>query len=128
MTISFLDIVGYLQAWADQQQLQKRALEACRAALINCLQEDLEVGAVPLNGWKLEDIQLRFARHALIFAHQALPYLFIETRIVLYVHDAASFDQDHERQIGSYRLITLLDGTTDDDYLVLDDTPDTEAS
>lgn len=99
-------------------------MTACRTALINAATDDVAVGDVPLKGWKLADIHLRFARHALIFEHSRLPYAFLETRIVLYVHDPTSSDNNHEQPIGEYRLITLLDGTIDDDYLVLDDNPD----
>jgi|GEM_PF-4256664 len=124
MNTLFSDMLMQLQTWVAQQQVHEQSLAACRTALINCAEEDREVGEIPLKGWKLEDIQLRFARHALIFEHHTLPYPFIETRIVLYIYDPASYHDNHERPIGDYRLITLLDGTIDDDYLVLDESPE----
>ncbi|AWM35966.1 hypothetical protein C1280_02365 [Gemmata obscuriglobus] len=62
-----------------------------------------------------------FERCALVFEHGILNYPFVETRLGLYVPDPSAVYFQGRRSIGHYRLITLLDGTTDDDYFILDD-------
>jgi hypothetical protein len=115
------DLISSLQAWAAQHNLVEEALAACRQSLINCAAEDIEVDEPPLNGWPIDDLLLRFRRHALIFQHGLLSYPFVETSIAICIADTTGGYRNNERLIGSYRLILHLDGTVDDDYLELDD-------
>ena len=63
-----------------------------------------------------------FERCALAFDHGVLSYPFVETRLGLYVSDPFGvYFRGGLRPVGHYRLITLLDGTADDDYFVLDE-------
>ena len=57
---------------------------------------------------------IRFERQSQMFAfyNPQLPYPYIVTTLGLFVGT---------RAIGDYRLITRLDGTVDDDYLVFDE-------
>ncbi|WP_145241100.1 hypothetical protein [Urbifossiella limnaea] len=67
-----------------------------------------------------EHVQAVFERSALVFDHGELSHPFVETRLGLYVPDPAGGWFRGLRPVGHYRLITRLDGTDEDDYLVLD--------
>lgn len=73
-----------------------------------------ESGELPVN-----DVQIVFERTALVFEHGILNYPFVETQFGLYVPGSSVWFQGL-RPIGHYRFITRVDGTVDDDYLVLD--------
>lgn len=66
------------------------------------------------------DVQAVFERCALVFTHGILSHPFVETRFGLYVADSEAVWFRGLRPVGHYRLITRLDGTVEDDYLVLD--------
>ena len=107
-------IVSALLTLAESQKLRHRAEETCREWLRSASEEG------DLGGWSLEEIELHFERCALVFDHGILSYPFVETRLGLYVADSTGVCFRGLRPVGHYRLITLLDGTDDDDYFVLD--------
>lgn len=111
-----------LRRLAESQRLVERALESCSESLRNCAEDDREAGVESLSGFQQSEIQMKFDRHALVFAHSILSYPFVETRIGLYV---SAKSQDWFRDlipIGIYRLITTLDGEAHDDYLEFTET------
>jgi hypothetical protein len=97
-------------ALADRHDLRQRAEALCRQWLSSAAE------CAPLT-----DIQIVFERCAIVFDHGILSYPFVETRLGLYVADLTGVYFRGLRPIGHYRLITRLDGTTDDDYFVLDE-------
>lgn len=100
---------------ANAQDLRQRAEASCRQWL------RLSANGGDLGGLSLADIQMVFERCALVFDHGILSYPFVETRLGLYVADPTGMYFRGLRPVGHYRLITLLDGTADDDYFVLDE-------
>ena len=83
------------------------------------MQEDKEIGIV--DQWKLSDIQLIFDKQSLVFKSDVLLYPYVDTQIGLYVAaDSKGWLRDLI-PIGTYRLITALDGEVVDDYLQMDD-------
>ena len=109
-----------LESRLDMQRLIDEAIENCKVSLVNSAQDDLGVNEVPLKGWRLEQIQIRFHKQSLVFKHGVLSYPYIDTQIGLYVEDDSGVYLEGLKSIGHYRMITLLDGRADDDYLVLD--------
>ena len=107
-------IVSELLALAESQNLRRRADEMCKVWLRSANEEG------ELCGWSIEEIELHFERCSLVFEHGILSYPFVETRLGLYVADTTGVFFRGLRPIGHYRLITLLDGTDNDDYFVLD--------
>jgi len=111
-------------AHAEAHGLRRRAEETCR----EWLRSTFEEGDLP--GLSPEDVRIEFERCALVFDHGILSYPFVETKLGMYVTDPTGVFFRGLRPIGHYRLITLLDGTDDDDYFLLDDTrqdrPDAE--
>ncbi len=102
MDRSLSDVVALLDHYATQQALFAHAEESCRRWFLN----EPDEMAYPLTA-------IRFERQsqALCFHNRHLPYPYITTTLRLFVGT---------REIGDYRLITRLDGTVDDDYLVFD--------
>jgi hypothetical protein len=76
----------------------KQGLEACFTS---------DEGSI--DGWTLADISSEFDGHKLVFGRADLPPS-IETRLTLRDHDG--------HLLGDYRLITSLEGSAIDDYLV----------
>ena len=109
------DAVAAMLGLADAHNLRRRAEESCREWLRSSAEEG------DLGELSLSDIQVVFERCALVFDHGVLVYPFVETRLGLYVPDPSGVCFRGLRPIGHYRLITLLDGTADDDYFVLDE-------
>jgi len=100
---------------ADAHHLRRRAEASCQ----QWLRSSAEEGG--LGRLSPADIQVVFERCALVFDHGILSYPFVETRLGLYVDDPSGVYFRGLRPIGHYRLITMLDGTADDDYFVLDE-------
>ncbi len=73
-----------------------------------------------LSGWHESEIELHFRRCALVFDHW-VNGPFVETAFGLYARHELGWHcyPDGLLDIGSYRLITRLDGTIDDDYFVI---------
>jgi hypothetical protein len=109
------DAVAAMLVLAATHELRQRAEAGCRAWLAGAA-EDGELG-----GRTPEEIEVVFERCALVFDHGVLSYPFIETRFGLYFSDSTGVVFRGLWPVGHYRLITLLDGTDDDDYLVLDE-------
>jgi hypothetical protein len=107
------DVVAAMRVFATAHDLRRSAELSCRQSLRSAAEEGDLAGLSP------ETVQLVFERCALVFDHGELDYPFVETRFGLYVPDPTSFRD--RRRVGHYRLITLLDGRVDDDYLVLDE-------
>jgi hypothetical protein len=97
-------ILRFLSELASQQHLLERAIEGCDAWF-----QDEESGLIA--GWSSQELIKEFSEHSLTFQHRwGWVYLCTELRL-----------QDSSGQeVGSYRLITTLDGETNDDYLVFD--------
>lgn len=111
------DAVAAIRALADRYDLRQRAALSCH----ECLRSAAADG--DLGGLALEDVQAVYERSALVFDHDILGRPFLETRFGLYVADPAAGRFRGLRPVGHYRLITRLDGTDEDDYLVLDPQP-----
>jgi hypothetical protein len=105
--------VAAMRALADRHDLQGRAETSCR----ECLRTASADG--DLDGLAAEKIRVVYERSALVFDHGVLGHPFVETRLGLYV-DASEEWHRGLRPVGHYRLITLLDGTDEDDYLIMD--------
>jgi hypothetical protein len=112
-----LNAVRALRLASQRHDLMRRATESCRAFLLDSATE----GRLPPDkgGWNIDAIEMRFKSQSLVFAHGLLSYPFMETMFDLYVRDQSGMYPEG-REIGSYRLITLLDGRAEDDYLVID--------
>ena len=83
------------------------------------MEEDNRLGLI--GRWQLGDIQLRFDKQSLVFKSDTIDYPYVDTQIGLYVTaDSKSWFWDLI-PVGTYRLITALDGEVMDDYLELDD-------
>jgi hypothetical protein len=109
------DTVAAMLALADAHDLRRRAEASCRQWL--CLSaEEGDLGRL-----SLADIQVVFERCALVFDHGIRSDPFVETRLGLFVSDPTGLYFRGLRPVGHYRLITLLDGTADDDDFVLDE-------
>src|SRR5436305_11754687 len=117
-------IAERLRQWSEESGIVEKALENCKVSLANCAEEDKQIGEQPLKGWELEQIRLEFDKQSLVFKHGILSYPYIDTEIGLYVDDPEGIYFRHLKPIGSYRLITTLDGEVNDDYLVLDEWAD----
>jgi hypothetical protein len=109
-----MDVVAAMLALARDQDLPRRAEETCWVWLRSAFEEGSLAGLSPA------DVRVEFERSALIFDHGLLNYPFVETGLGLDVTDSTGAYFRDMRPIGQYRLITLLDGTVDDDYFVLD--------
>ncbi len=106
--------VAAMLGLADAHDLRRRAEATCRQWLrVSAAEGDLGVLSPA-------DIQVVFERCSLVFDHGILSYPFLETRLGLYVADPSGLCFRGLRPVGHYRLITLLDGTEDDDYFVLE--------
>ena len=106
--------VAALLGLADAHDLRQRANASCRRWLrASAAEGDLGV-------LSSADIQVVFERCSLVFDHGILGYPVLETRLGLYVVDPSGLYFRGLRPVGHYRLITLLDGTADDDYFVLE--------
>lgn len=81
----------------------------------------MNTGADVLRGRRPNDIQLHFDNQSLVFKHGVLSYPYIDVQIGLYVADPKGIYFRDLEPIGTYRLIVMLDGEIDDNYLVLDE-------
>lgn len=108
------EAVAVMLALADAHDLRRRAEASCRECLRSADAEGDLAGLAPA------DLQVVFERAALVFDHGILSHPFVETRLGLYVADPDAGWSRELRPVGHYRLITRLDGTDEDDYLVLD--------
>ncbi|OWK42418.1 hypothetical protein [Fimbriiglobus ruber] len=108
-----MNAVAAMLTLADAHDLRRRAEASCHEWLRSSAEEG------DLSELALADTQIVFERCALVFDHGILSYPFVETRLGLYVPDATGVYFRGLRPVGHYRLITLLDGTADDDYFVL---------
>ena len=108
-------MVAALLAVAASQDLRARAEAGCRESIRSTLADGDD-----LRGWSVEEIELHFEKTSLTFDHGILDYPYLDTRLGLYVRDLTDCYFRGLRPIGSYRLITFLDGTDCDDYFVLD--------
>ncbi len=109
---SAAEMVTALASLAATQNLRGRAFEGCSKWL-----NDAAGGG--LGGWAVGEIVPHFKSCSLVFDHGLLAYPFVETRLELCVREASGIFLRDLRPIGYYRLITLLDGTPDDDYFVI---------
>jgi len=111
-------LIEELRRLAESQRLERRALEACDTALAALAAEDGH-----LSGFDRSEVILRVARQALVFEHALLSYPFVEVQVGLYVAaKPPSIYLFDLIPVGCYRLITTLDGETDDDYLEFTET------
>ncbi len=91
-----------LSARARELGLPERAYAACLRFLSN---------TQPLpNGWNPDAFEMRFKSLGFLFAHAFIPEPFFETRLLLF------YEGD---EVGTYKLVTSLEGEDLDDYLVL---------
>lgn len=97
-------ILRFLSDLISQQGLLKRAIEGCEA----CFQNE-EGGLIA--GWSSQELTKEFLAHSITFKHRwGWVNLYTELRL----------KDPSGQEVGSYRLITTLDGEPDDDYLVFD--------
>ena len=117
------EAVAALAALSTEQGLRERALALGREVLETTAADERQLDLPQLAGWSPEEIELRFERCALVFRHASIEYPFVDTQIGLFAKvDGAEdlgldLEADGLTRIGSYRLITRLDGEVDDDYL-----------
>jgi hypothetical protein len=104
MSINEETVVDYLLNLTSRHQLVERAIEHCDIWFNN------EGGQI--DGWISQDLDKKFFSHKLVFKRSDWDLVYIDTHINL----VASNNQI----VGSYRLITTLDGEADDDYFVLE--------
>lgn len=111
-----------LRALASEHNLVSRALRGTEVALDNWKVCDIEVGIVPLDGSDREKIRARFVKHAFVFEYIERVAPYIETIVELYTEEAPSAGRlsTFDRPIGSYKLITSIQGDDVDDFLILD--------
>jgi len=100
-----IEIIERLQEHASLHGLASVAAEGIRKWLANGEAEPLPGGVSP------NHVTWHFASRWLCFEPESFPDPFIDTRFTLFKDD---------QRIGYYRLITLLDGETYDDYFVLE--------
>lgn len=104
-----LELINTLRQMAETQDLKHRAEQTCRQWLAKeCTEE------------QRGELQLVFRRCALVFEHRILPEVFLETAFDICVVFSTNLHIAGMEKIGSYRLITDLDGRALDDYFELD--------
>ncbi len=121
LKIEFSGVLDFLNDWSKDHKLVETALASCSEALKNYIQEEEELGFVPLNGYSIDEILFHLDELSLVYNDRLLEYPFIETKIGLYVAAPGMNYFGNEDQIGHYRLITTLDGEVDDDYLEINE-------
>ena len=119
---NFDKCIAEIRDIVSDQQLVEKTLKLCQKSLKDCEEGDIEVEDTPLNGFECKEIQLLFDKQSLVFAHDVLDYNYIETQIGLYVKDRHDIHFRGIIPIGTYRLITTIDGKVEDDYLVFSET------
>jgi hypothetical protein len=98
------EFVGFIQKLVDEQHLIQRAMESYKLTIKN------DLACLPPH-IRPEDVQAEFRTQSLYFKNSLLSSPYIDTTVDLVAHG---------ERIGYYRLITMLDGTTDDDYFVIE--------
>lgn len=109
-------LVADLTALVSRQSLRGRAFEGCS----KWLHDPENDGPGGLSGRAAGEILPRFKSSSLVFDHGLLSHPFVETRLDLCVRDTSGTALNDLRPVCYYRLITLLDGTVDDDYFVIE--------
>ena len=97
------DVIECLQDLAQQQGLREQA----RGGFRRWYDNDLD--CLPSMATSPDDVVPSFKNQSLCFTHERLSYPYILTTFDLLVDDD---------KVGYYTLVTLLDGTPEDDYLV----------
>jgi hypothetical protein len=105
MNEKYDQIAETLREYAQRHGLVERAIEGCRRSLLNAEQdgEDVPVRAA--------DMQARLRSMTFCFRHELLSYLYVKTTL------AIVDPNDEEDEIGSYTLVTSMDGEAIDDTL-----------
>ncbi len=112
-------LIEELREWSHNSSLIEKAIEGGKVSLENSIEEDKRLGLIGRR--HLSDIQLRFDKQSLVFKSDTIDYPYVDTQIGLYVAaDRKGWFRDLI-PVGTYRLITALDGEVMDDYLELDD-------
>jgi hypothetical protein len=119
------DLVAYaekMRGLATEQDLKRRALLGAEVALDNCKAVEIELGIVPLGGYDRERISTRVVKHALVFEYDGNEVPYVETIVELFIEGPCNQGNSlpFNRPIGTYRLITLICGAYDGDFLILD--------
>jgi len=96
-------VLRILSNFSDEQQLLDRCMRSCRRCLHNTASEDANFT------WQIEKIDQRFCSMSLCFRSGLLSYPYVSTNLDLLVGDD---------EIGTYTLITTLDGEDIDGSLV----------
>jgi hypothetical protein len=104
MALTQKEVIEYLLDVTSRHKLVEHAMESCDAWFIN------EGGTIA--GWISQDLEKQFFSHTLVFQRSDWDLVYIDTRLKLLAANG--------REVGHYRLISTMDGETDDDYLVLD--------
>ena len=99
-------------AVTQAQKLTETALKYCKISLKNYKKDDPIEFQKVFGELKIGALKLQFKRKALIFENALLDYPYIETTIEIFKKQRNRF-----YLIGSYRLITKLNGEIADDYL-----------
>jgi hypothetical protein len=101
------DIIKRLTLFAAEQQLVEKAEEGWRAWFANT------DGVI--DGWRVEELSSQFRSHMLCFKSGLLDYPYITTSVDLFGPTGS--------EVAQYRLITMLNGEVNDDYLEITDHP-----
>mgnify|MGYP001314457873 CR=1 FL=1 len=102
--MEFSDINTNLRKFSEKHDLINHALDSCRIAIQNCLNEN------PNEGYPLDKTELRFSKQEFIFNNHFSKSPYIKTQIDLYKIDSDKY--------GSYILNTDEQGNHFDDCLV----------
>lgn len=108
------DLIASLQDHARKHDLKNKAVECCRIYLRNYLADEPEEFARVFDGVALEDLQLIWRKHYLVFADDIYQYPHILTQVRIGERSEYLSDGVWPRAI--YELETLLDGTINDDW------------
>ncbi len=112
-------LIEELQEWSQNSGLVEKAIEGGKVFLENSIEDDKRLRLI--GRWQLSDIQLRFDKQSLVFKNDILDYPYVDTQIGLYVADDSKAWFRDLIPIGTYRLITALDGEVVNDYLQMED-------
>jgi len=110
------EIENRLKDFSEKHNLKREAFVSCRIAISNCLEENLN----GLGGFKLDEIRLEFVRHEMIFEHYVYKTPFIKTRIGIYKKEENDVYVRDLEPVGYYELDTDINGTSFDDWLIID--------
>jgi hypothetical protein len=110
--MEFKELNINLRRFSEKHDLVNHALESCRIAINNCLEEN------PDEGYPLDETEFRFDKQEFVFNHQYFKTPYIKTQIGLYQIVKGVTSKDDSDKFGYYILDTDEKGNHFDDCLV----------